>query len=78
MMSNFIPDSPPTKKARREGKKENRRSAIEFVTCMNCGIEHKKKNCTFCIDKECHDDLFYDWITYKYRDDPTMLHVSKE
>ena len=37
-----------------------------------------KKKFRCCADYECHVDLFHDWITYKYRDDPKMRHVTKD
>ena len=76
-MSEYIPVSPPRDSTRKKAKKEKKQNGIEYATCMSCGTEFKKKTCSYCIDKECHDDLFHDWITYKYRDDPSMLHVSK-
>ena len=76
-MSDFIPISPPRNSGRKKGKREYEGSAIETLKCANCREEFRKHNCTFCNDNECHDNLFHDWITYKYRDDPSMLHVSK-
>ena len=76
-MSNLIPDSPPRNPARKKGKREYEGSGIEYPKCVICKMEFRKNNCIYCKDDECHFDMYHDWVTYKYRDDPSMLHVFK-
>ena len=77
-MSALIHDLLPRKPAQKKGKRENEDSGIECPKCMKCRMEFKKHNYVLCNDDECHYELFHDWITYKYRDNPSMLNVSKE
>ena len=38
-----------------------------------------KKNARFCCchDYKCHHELFFDWIVFKYLNDPNMMYVTK-
>ena len=43
------------------------------------GVDSRSR-CDFCkcLDHMCHEEIYFDWIVYKYRDDPEYKYCTKE
>ena len=79
MMNNVdtIPLSPPGSPKRKysDVEKEERVKDTQ-VNTNGERITKKIKRC--CNDVECYQERYFMWITYKFRDDPNMLNVTKD
>ena len=59
-------------------KKETNKSDCNHEINDSNKAKVSRTCCNKCADTECHKHLFFDWIIYKYKDDPCLKYVSKD